>query len=216
LGAAVETGKFVTFEGIEGSGKSLQLRLLEAEMRRRGTRFVTTREPGGTDFGLELRKILLHRDGPRREPVSELLLYLADRYQHLKERIEPALATGCQVFSDRYHHATLAYQGHARGLGFELIDGLAEILALRMPDLTLILDLEVEPALMRARARNAGSEIWGRFEEEDLDFHRRVREGYRLLSVREPWRVLLVDASGAPEKIQIEVLRILTDRGIID
>lgn len=211
----METGKFVTFEGIEGSGKSLQLAFLEGELRKRGTRFVTTREPGGTDFGLEVRKILLHRDGPQREPVPELLLYLADRYQHLKERIEPALAAGCHVFSDRYHHATLAYQGHARGLGFQLIDQLAEVLALRMPDLTLVLDLDVEPALARARARNAGSEIWGRFEDEDLDFHRRVREGYRLLSVREPWRVLLVDASGSPEEIQTEIVRIMTERGVL-
>jgi len=212
----VETGKFITFEGIEGSGKSLQLTLLQAELARRGVRFVTTREPGGTEFGLEVRKILLHRAGPRREPIPELLLYLADRYQHLKERIEPALAAGCHVFCDRYHHATLAYQGHARGLGFELIDRLAEVLAIPMPDLTLVLDLDVEPALGRARARNAGSEIWGRFEEEDLDFHRRVREGYRLLSLREPWRVLLVDASGSPEETQGEILKILADRGILE
>ncbi|MFB3906318.1 MAG: dTMP kinase [Acidobacteriota bacterium] len=212
----MERGKFVTLEGIEGSGKSLQLTLLQSELTRRGVRFVTTREPGGTAFGLEVRKILLHRDGPPREPISELLLYLADRYQHLKEGIEPALAAGCHVFCDRYHDATLAYQGHARGLGFELIDRLAEVLALPVPDLTLVLDLEVEPALQRARARNAGSEIWGRFEEEDLDFHRRVREGYRLLSVREPWRVLLVDASGPPEETLEHILRILSERGIPD
>ena len=210
------TGKFVTFEGIEGSGKSLQMALLEAELTIRGTRFITTREPGGTDFGLELRKILLHRDGPRREPIPELLLYLADRYQHLKERIEPALAAGCQVFCDRYHHATLAYQGYARGLGFELIDRLAEVLELPMPDLSLVLDVDVEPALKRARTRNAGSEIWGRFEEEDLEFHHRVREGYRLLSQREPGRVLLVDAFGSPEEVQGEILRLLTERGILD
>jgi dTMP kinase len=211
----VETGKFVTFEGIEGSGKSLQLALLEPELRRRGVRFLATREPGGTEFGAELRKILLHRDGPHREPIPELLLYLADRYQHLKERIQPALATGCHVFCDRYQHATLAYQGFARGLGFELIDRLAEVLDLPMPDLTLVLDVEVELALERARARNAGSEIWGRFEEEGLEFHRRVREGYRLLCVREPWRVLLVDASGSPEEIQRQIVKILSDHGIL-
>lgn len=212
----METGRFVTFEGIEGSGKSLQLALLEPELKRRAVRFVTTREPGGTEFGLEVRKILLRRDGPRREPIPELLLYLADRCQHLKERIEPALASGCYVFCDRYHHATLAYQGHARGLGFELIDRLAEVLELPMPDLCLVLDVDVELALERARARNAGSEIWGRFEEEDLEFHRRVREGYRLLSEREPGRVLLVDAAGSPEEIQGQILRILRDRGILD
>jgi len=163
-----------------------------------------------------VRKILLHRDGPQRDPIAELLLYLADRYQHLKQRIQPALAAGCHVFCDRYHHATLAYQGHARGIGFQLIDQLAEVLALPMPDLTLVLDVDVELGLQRARARNAGSEIWGRFEEEDLDFHRRVREGYGLLSVREPWRVLLVDASGSPEETLELILRILTERGILD
>jgi len=212
----VETGRFVTFEGIEGSGKSLQLRLLELELRRRGVRFVATREPGGTEFGMELRKVLLHRDGPQREPIAELLLYLADRYQHLKQRIEPALAGGCHVICDRYHHATLAYQGYARGIGFDLIDRLADLLALPMPDLTLVLDVDVKLGLERARARNAGSEIWGRFEEEDLEFHCRVREGYRLLSEREPWRVLLVDASGSPEEIQAEILKILEERMIFE
>lgn len=212
----METGKFVTFEGIEGSGKSLQLKLLHAELKRLGINFVATREPGGTAFGVEVRKILLHRDGPQREAIPELLLYLADRYQHLKERVEPALAAGCHVFCDRYHHATLAYQGYARGIGFELIDKLAGVLALPMPDLVMVLDLDVELALARARARNAGSEIWGRFEEEDLAFHRRVREGYRLLSVREPSRVVLVDASGSPEEIQRQIALLLTERRILE
>jgi len=213
----VKTGKFITFEGVEGSGKTLQLSRLEAELKKRGVRFLTTREPGGTEFGLEVRKILLHRDGPLREPTAELLLYLADRFQHLKQVVEPGLASGCHVFSDRYHHATLAYQGHARGLGFPVIDRLAEALELPMPDLTVIFDLDVEIALKRARARDAGeAEVWGRFESEELDFHRRVREGYRLLSAREPWRVLLLDASGSPDEIFQELLGVLKERAILD
>ena len=211
-------GKFITLEGIEGSGKSVQLHLLEEELKKRQVRFLITQQPGGTPFGKEVRQILLQREGAQREPTAELLLYLADRYQHLKEVIEPTLTQGLHVLCDRYHDATLAYQGHARGLGFPMVDQLAKILALRIPDLTLVLDLEVEIGLKRARARNQkeNSETWGRFEAEDLNFHRRVREGYQLLAKREPDRVLPVDASGTPEEVFKKLLRLLEERGIID
>ena len=211
-------GKFITLEGIEGSGKSVQLDLLEEELKKRKVRFLITQQPGGTPFGKEVRQILLQREGAQREPTAELLLYLADRYQHLKEVIEPSLTQDLHVFCDRYHDATLAYQGHARGLGFPMVDQLAKILALRIPDLTLVLDLEVEVGLKRARARNQkeNSETWGRFEAEDLDFHRRVKEGYQLLVQREPDRVLPVDASGTPEEVFKNLLGLLEERGIID
>jgi dTMP kinase len=211
-------GKFITLEGIEGSGKSVQLHLLEEELKKRKVRFLITQQPGGTPFGKEVRQILLQREGAQREPTAELLLYLADRYQHLKEVIEPTLSQGLHVLCDRYHDATLAYQGHARGLGFPMVDQLAKILALRIPDLTLVLDLEAEVGLKRARARNQkeNSETWGRFEAEDLDFHRRVREGYQLLVQREPDRVLLVDASGTPEEVFKKLLGVLEERGVID
>ena len=211
-------GKFITLEGIEGSGKSVQLHLLEEELKKRKVCFLITQQPGGTPFGKEVRQILLQREGAQREPTAELLLYLADRYQHLKEVIEPSLTQGLHVFCDRYHDATLAYQGHARGLGFPMVDQLAKILALRIPDLTLVLDLEVEVGLKRARARNQkeNSETWGRFEAEDLDFHRRVREGYQLLVQREPDRVLPVDASGTPEEVFKKLLGLLEEKGIID
>ena len=211
-------GKFITLEGIEGSGKSVQLHLLEEELKKRKVRFLITQQPGGTPFGKEVRQILLQREGAQREPTAELLLYLADRYQHLKEVIEPSLTQGLHVFCDRYHDATLAYQGHARGLGFPMVDQLAKILALRLPDLTLVLDLEVEVGLKRARARNQkeNSETWGRFEAEDLDFHRRVKEGYQLLVQREHDRVLPVDASGTPEEVFKKLLGLLEERGIID
>ena len=211
-------GKFITLEGIEGSGKSVQLHLLEEELKKRQVRFLITQQPGGTPFGKEVRQILLQREGAHREPTAELLLYLADRYQHLKEVIEPSLTQGLHVLCDRYHDATLAYQGHARGLGFPMVDQLAQILALRIPDLTLVLDLEVEIGLKRARARNQkeNSENWGRFEAEDLDFHRRVREGYQLLVQREPDRVLMVDASGTPEGVFKKLLGVLEERGVID
>lgn len=211
-------GKFITLEGIEGSGKSVQLHLLEEELKKRKVHFLITQQPGGTPFGKEVRQILLQQEGAQREPTAELLLYLADRYQHLKEVIEPSLTQGLHVLCDRYHDATLAYQGHARGLGFPMVDQLAKILALRIPDLTLVLDLEVEVGLKRARERNQNenSENWGRFEAEDLYFHRRVREGYQLLVQREPDRVLSVDASGTPEEVFKKLLGLLEEREIID
>jgi dTMP kinase len=210
-------GKFITLEGIEGSGKTVQLHLLEEELKKRNVRFLITQQPGGTPFGKEVRQILLQKEGAQREPTAELLLYLADRYQHLKEVIEPTLAQGLHVICDRYHDATMAYQGHARGIGFAIVDQLAEILALAIPDLTLVLDVEVEIGLKRARERNqqANSDTWGRFEAEDLDFHRRVREGYQLLVQRAPDRVLLVDASGTPEEVFEKLLGILEERAFI-
>ena len=209
---------FVTFEGIEGSGKSLQLSLLKAEMERRRAPCVFSREPGGTRFGERVRDILLSHDGVEREPLAELLLYLADRHQHLREVVEPALARGFHVVSDRYHDATLAYQGHARGIGFAKIDRLAAILELRRPDLTLVLDVDVEVGLRRARVRNReqSSQRLGRFESEETAFHERVREGYRLLAEREPDRILHVDGSGAPEDVFRRVLPILEAGGAFE
>ncbi len=210
-------GKFITLEGIEGSGKTGQLHLLEKELKEREVRFLITQQPGGTPFGQEVRQVLLQREGAQREPTAELLMYLADRYQHLREVIEPALTQGLHVLCDRYHDATLAYQGHARGIGFAIVDQLAEILALRIPDLTLVLDVEVEVGLKRARERNQreNSETWGRFEAEDLDFHRRVREGYQLLAKRSPDRILLVDASGTSEAVFEKILGLLEERGML-
>ena len=214
---SVMPGKFITLEGIEGSGKTGQLHLLEKELKEREVRFLITQQPGGTPFGQEVRQVLLQREGAQREPTAELLMYLADRYQHLREVIEPALTQGLHVLCDRYHDATLAYQGHARGIGFAIIDRLAEILALRIPDLTLVLDVEVEVGLKRARERNQreNSETWGRFEAEDLDFHRRVREGYQLLAKRSPDRILLVDASGTSEAVFEKILGLLEERGML-
>lgn len=214
---ALKRGKFITLEGTEGSGKSVQLRLLEKEFRRRKIPFVSTHEPGGTALGVALRRILLRRDGAKREPISELLLYLADRYQDLKEIIEPALSGGLHVVCDRYHDATLAYQGYARGIGFSRIDRVAKILALRMPDLTFVFDVSVPIALDRARARNVRQRVekWGRFEDETLEFHEKVREGYRLLAQRHPRRISVIEASGTPVEVWERVLRVLEERRIL-
>ncbi len=214
---AKETSRFITFEGIEGSGKGVQLRLLEQEFRGRKLPFLSTREPGGTLFGSDLRQILLRADGPAREPLSELLLYLADRYQHVKQVIEPSLNQGLHVLCDRYHDATLAYQGHARGIGYSRIDELARLLDIRMPDLTLVLVVEVELGLGRARERNRkeGNQDYGRFEAESVEFHRKVQEGYKLLAEREAHRIILIDASGTPQQVFRRVLEVMKQRKII-
>jgi dTMP kinase len=214
----VTTGKLITLEGIEGSGKSIQLRLIREEFERRRIRVVSTREPGGTPFGLELRDLLLKGQGAHRVALAELLLYLADRCQHLKEVVEPELTDGGIVLCDRYHDATLAYQGHARGLGFELIDQLARMLKIRKPDLTLLFDVDVALGLERARRRNVleKCQAWDRFEAESLEFHRLVREGYHLLARREPERFILLEGSPPAPAVFESVLRALESRGVFE
>lgn len=206
---------FITFEGIEGSGKSLQIIRTQAYLQRKGVACLLTREPGGTDFGLALRKVLLGTDGCRREPWCEVLLYLADRYQHLKEVIEPALKRGLLVLSDRYQDATRAYQGAARGIPLTEIEKLTQLLGIIDPDMTVLLDLEPEEGLLRARMRNAASPMAaaeGRFEEEDLAFHRRVREAYLELAGRWPQRIHIVQASGTPDEVFLRIATLLDKR----
>jgi dTMP kinase len=203
---------FITFEGIEGSGKSLQIARAKAYLQQRGIACLLTREPGGTDFGSALREILLGTNGCRREPWGELLLYLADRYQHLKEVIEPALQRGIIVLSDRYQDATRAYQGDARGIPGAEIEKIAQMLGIIEPDRTILLDLAPEEGLARAHSRNltnAEAAAEGRFEAEDLAFHRRVREAYLELANRSPQRISIVQASGTPEEVFSQVARLL-------
>jgi dTMP kinase len=195
---------FITFEGIEGSGKSLQIARSHSYLQQKGVACLVTREPGGTDFGLALRKVLLGTDGCRREPWSELLLYLADRYQHLKEVIQPASKRGLVVLSDRYQDATRAYQGAARGIPEAEIEKLTQLLGIIEPDKTILLDLEPGEGLSRARKRNLenlAAAAEGRFEAEDLAFHRRVREAYLKLAARFPNRIHTVNASGSPDEV---------------
>ena len=203
---------FITFEGIEGSGKSLQIGRAKAYLESRGIECLVTREPGGTSFGQAVRQILLGSGGAPREPMSELLLYLADRYQHLHEVVEPALHRGVTVLSDRYHDATLAYQGAARGIPIEQIDRLAHLLGIPEPGGTILLDLDPQVGLARARQRNAtdsaaGSE--GRFEAEEIAFHRAVREAYLNLARRSPRRIRIVPAEGTPDEVFVRIAPLL-------
>lgn len=208
-------GLFVTFEGVEGVGKSTQIDLLAGALAVEGIQVVRTREPGGTPLGRSLRGLLLDPAAPEPSPQAELLLYVADRAQHLIEVIEPALGANKVVLCDRYVDATIAYQGHARGLGADRVRELHLAAGIdRSPDRTLLLDLPVEEALARARGRDratgrAADE--GRFEAETLEFHGRVRDGYAALAKRDPDRIVVVDAAGPIRNVQERVRRAVRD-----
>jgi dTMP kinase len=202
---------FVTFEGIEGCGKSTQSRRAAAHYRQAGLDVRLEREPGGTEAGLRIRELLLDPALPSLDPLAELLLMEADRRQHVKEVLRPALERGAVVFCDRFNDATFAYQGGGRGLPRELleaVDGWAvEGLA---PDLTLLLDCPVEVGLARARRRDGGN--GARFENESREFHERVRAAYREIAAREPGRVRLIDSTRPPDEVFADVRRHLDAR----
>lgn len=194
---------FITFEGIEGSGKTTQVELLIGVLQAKGYECVATREPGATRIGRGIREILLDSAHSNMLPLTELLLYEADRAQHIHDVIKPALAAGKVVVSDRFFDATTVYQGYARGCDLDLIERIHHIVlgGLR-PDLTLILDLPVEIGLERAWQRihsRSGDLPEDRFEKEALGFHERVRQGYLTLARDEPDRFRVIDASGDPQ-----------------
>ena len=203
--------RFVTLEGLEGTGKTTQLERLAARLVAAGERVLVTREPGGTALGRELRALLLRADGPAPDPWAELLLYVADRAQHLVERVEPALSAGVNVLCDRYVDATVAYQGHARGLGRERVLELHRHAPLdRRPDRTLLFDLDPAEALGRARRRDPRATD-DRFEREALAFHERVRAGYLAEATADPARIRVVDAAGTVDDVGARVAAALAD-----
>jgi len=189
---------FISFEGIDGVGKSTQIRLAEDYLRARGHDVVTTFEPGGTDLGQEIRNLLLHRKGDV-APRSEALLYAADRAHHVATKIRPALASGKIVISDRYLDSSVAYQGAGRKLSADevrnisiwAVDGL-------LPELTILLDLDAAKA--SKRRENTGQEA-DRLESEKLEFFEAVRAEFLKLAKAEPTRFLVVDAEAAPDEI---------------
>jgi dTMP kinase len=191
-------GFFVTFEGIEGSGKSTQVMRVTRCLEGLGVSAIATREPGGTAVGLGLRDVLLGWAG-RLDPAAELLLMFADRRQHLSETIEPALAEGRVVLCDRYTDASRAYQGAGRRLGEEAVDALHRRFCRKEPDVTYLFDCPVDTALARVARRGRGRK--DRFENETLAFHRRVRAAYRRRARREPGRFVVLDARRAPEEV---------------
>lgn len=207
--------RFITFEGIEGSGKTTQMRRLAATLRARGLDVVATREPGGTPVGDQIRAILLHPASVM-GPWTELLLYAAARAEHLEQVIRPALAAGKLVLCDRFTDATRAYQGFARGLPLEAIEALHGLGPLALePDRTLLFDLDPAEGLARARGRAAGGAAGAgsedRFEQEAVAFHDRVRAGYRDLARLHPARFRMIDARGDADAVAARVLAACED-----
>lgn len=194
---------FITFEGSEGCGKTTQSQRLAEHLRASGYPVLTTREPGGCVISDAIRSILLDAANTALTQRSELLLYAAARAQHVDEIIRPALTAGTIVICDRYIDATVAYQGHGRGLDLDLIGDLNRLATNSVvPDLTLLLDFPVEAGLQRARARNAqaAGDNEDRFERESLAFHHRVRQGYLALAAQHK-RFQIIDAEGSPARI---------------
>ncbi len=209
-------GYLITFEGVEGSGKTTQIRRLEKRLTNKGWRCRVTREPGGSAVGDQIRRILLSSDTTALTPLGELLLYEATRVQHVTEVIEPALRDGMIVLCDRFCDATLAYQGYARQLDLEMVEGLNRLASEGItPDLTLLFDCSVEIGLRRASRRINAKKPYlreDRFERESLAFHQKVRDGYLQIARDNPDRVRVIDASLGKSEIQRIVCDIVEGR----
>jgi dTMP kinase len=196
-------GIFVTFEGIEGSGKSTQIALASTYLEEKGYPCLVTREPGGTPLGVEIRNFLLDKKELSIDPLAELFLIEADRVQHVAEVIRPALEEGRMILCDRFTDATIAYQGYGRGVDMQLIAELnRRATGDLIPQCTILLDCSVDVGMARAQGKD-------RFEREDYFFHQQVRDGYLHIAQKEPGRVKVVSGKGEQERIQEEIRSIL-------
>lgn len=200
-------GVFFTFEGVDGCGKTTQLAVLAEKLEASGLRVVRAQEPGGTRVGREIRKIVLDAASTDLRAVPEVLLYFASRAQNVDEVIRPALEAGCVVLADRFTDASMAYQGYGRRLGVDVVTTLDHIACRGLvPDLTFLIDIDTETSVQRALGRNATAVFnESRFERENAEFHRRVREGYLEIRRQDPKRVKLIDGSRSPEQIAAEI-----------
>lgn len=196
---------FITFEGIEGTGKSTQIAKIKEYFEAQGREVFLTLEPGGSRIGKELRKMLLHVDNKDIAPTTELFLYLADRSQHIAEVIRPELEAGKIVLCDRFADSTIVYQGFGRGIDTKMLQQLNEVAVDGLwPDLTIVLDIDPEIGLKRATLRNledGKAKEEGRFEAEHISFHRRIREGYLTWAALNRDRIKVADASSTPEDV---------------
>ncbi|HJT22943.1 MAG TPA: dTMP kinase [bacterium] len=205
----MKKGFFITFEGPEGSGKTTQLHLLARVLKKYRIPHVVTREPGGSSLSTQLRRWILNKLDYNLMPRTELLLFLADRAQHVGEVVEPALSRGEVVLCDRYSDSTLAYQGGGRGFDMETLKTLNEAATSLKPDLTLLFDLPVEVGLKRALGRGQGKD---RMEREGLKFHRAVRKVYLETARKEKGRFVVVNANQSRELTYQEMIEKLIDR----
>lgn len=202
---------FITFEGIDGCGKSTQIARFEATLRERGVSSVVTREPGGTEIGEAIRKILLDLDNTHMVPLAELFLYAADRAQHVREVINPALEAGKWVISDRYFDATTVYQGVVLGRHEELIEQLnQEATSGCQPDITFLLDCPAEVGLERRTKRGMHDKGEDRFERKTLDFHIKVRNGYLALANKHKHRFKMIDSTLPEDRVARRIMEIVS------
>lgn len=213
---ALARGKFITFEGGEGAGKSTHVKRLAADLEDRGLAVTVTREPGGSEGAEEIRKLLVEGAPGRWTPLTETLLYAAARADHVARLIEPALAAGRWVISDRYTDSTLAYQGYGHGLDPEVIRNLNDLAAASLaPDLTVVLDLPVEEGLARAGARADDAphgDREDRYEQMDQVFHQRLRDGFLAIAANEPARCVVIDATRPVEDVAAAVIEAVAER----
>ncbi len=203
-------GRFITFEGGEGAGKSTQVKTLAEALRQRGREVVTTREPGGAPGAEQIRQLLVSGDPGRWDGMTEALLHFAARRDHLRSMVWPALEEGKWVISDRFADSTLAYQGYGHGLPHEQIKDLYRLaVGDFVPDLTLILDLPVETGLKRALSRGGAED---RYEKMDVSFHQRLRDGFLTIAAQEPARCAVVPADQDEAKVAAAVLAVVDER----
>ena len=206
-------GRLISFEGLDGAGKTTQMELLERWLESRHVPYVRTREPGGTPLGVEIRSLLLNRPELAITPLAEAFLFQADRAQHFAQVVLPALAEGMLVLTDRCFDASIAYQGHARGVGIELVAKLSVIATQgHIPNLTILLDLDPSQVHARTDVSNDQSgrrEEQTRFDKEAEQFHQRVREAFLVLARLYPERIKVVDASRSPQEIHEDIVRLV-------
>ena len=198
---------FITLEGIEGSGKSTNIKVINNYLNDKNINYINTREPGGSEVGDQLRNILLNTE-KKLSNQTELLLMLADRVNHIETLIQPNLEKGITVISDRFMDSSYAYQGGGREMGLDTITKIIDGLNIIKPNLTLLFDLPVEMALERARKRSK----LDRFESEDYDFHQRIRETYLFLAEEDSERIKIIDASKDIEEVESQVRKILEQK----
>jgi dTMP kinase len=204
---------FISICGVEGAGKTTQLRHIADFLKSTGLKFVMTREPGGTEIGMKIRRILLDPKNRDLTPKAELFLYAADRIQHIEQLILPALNEGKIVVTDRFVDSTTVYQGYARGLDLKLVEKINELVLDGLkPDLTILLDLPPIVGLARVRDQlqfGERDESESRFEQEELLFHKKIREGFITLAQKEMRRFHIIDADRDPDDVKKDVLRVL-------
>lgn len=207
-------GQFITFEGGEGTGKTTQVQLLASLLRARGHDVVTTREPGGAAGADTIRSLLVSGATDKWDPLSESLLLFAARREHLVKTIWPALEQGAWVLCDRFADSTLAYQGYGHSVPIEFIENLYDVVVGEfVPDLTLILDIDVEIGLARANARNTNTASReDRFERMDIAFHERLRTGFLYIARNDPGRCAVIDADNQPDIVGAEIWKTVETR----